>query len=70
MFCSPDCGQMSTFNCIVKRCEVVVRVLLVNIATILLDQYLDNVIMTIDGSNLHGSPTIFGHSVGDVEPIL
>ena len=49
---------------------MVVRVLLVDIATILLDQHLDNVIMTIDGSNLHGSPAIFGHSVGDVEPIL
>ena len=61
---------MATLNCIVKRCEVIVGVLLVNIAPILLDQHLDNVIVSIDGSNLHCSPAILGHSVGDIDPIL
>ena len=61
---------MTTLYCIVKRCKVVVRVLLVHIASVLLDQHLDYVIMTIDGSNLHSSPAVLGHSVGDIKPIL
>ena len=27
------------------------------------DKHLDNVIVAIDGGNLHGSPSVFGHKV-------
>ena len=59
----PDSVQVATLNGILQRCVQVVRVDPVDVCSVALDQELDNVIVTIDGRNLHPSPPILGHIV-------
>ena len=55
--------QVSALNSVLQGCVQVVGVNPVDVGPVTLDQELDNVVMSIDGRDLHPSPPVLGHIV-------
>ena len=54
---------MSAFNGVLERCVQIVGIDPVDVGSVALDQELDNVVVTIDGSDLHPGPPVLGHII-------